>query len=89
MKEIFVTAWVIATMTSARQIVVDDVSYDLKVAVGVDDDGRQQALKVAKAVQAHVVEKEALAPWVKHYRRDPKDFTFSVHFKVHETEKQA
>ena len=85
MKEIFITAWVIVTLVSADNLlVVDDVSYDLKVAVGVDDDGRQQALKVGKAVTAHVLAMEARAPWVRYYRHNKDDFSFAIHFKVHE-----
>lgn len=85
MKEIFITAWVIVTLDKADHLLIlDDVSYDLKVSVGLEDDGRQQALKVGKAVTAHVLAMEARAPWVKQYRHSPGDFSFSIHFKVHE-----
>jgi len=84
MKELFVTAWVIVTMTSVNQIVVDDIPYDLKVSVLEEDDGRQRALKIGKAVKEHVVEKEGRSDWVRRYRYDPNDFTFSIHIKVHE-----
>jgi hypothetical protein len=86
MKEIFITAWVIVTLVSADHLLIlDDVSYDLKVSVGVEDDGRQRALKVGKAVKAHVLAMEARAPWVKQYRHSPDDFSFAIHFKLHET----
>lgn len=86
MKEIFITAWVNVTLVAADHLLIlDDVSYDLKVSVGAEDDGRQQALKVGKAVTAHVLAMEARAPWVKQYRHNKDDFSFAIHFKIHET----